>query len=57
MKRKPIWKPCEENLNTENSPIRGNPGRLDLKVTQELKDYKAHRCVGIFIILIIMLLF
>lgn len=57
MKRKPMWKLCEENLNPENSSIRGNRAHLDLKVHQELKDCKAHRCVGIFIILIIMLLF
>ena len=57
MKRKPVWEPCEENLNTENSSIRGNRACLDLKAHQELKDCKAHRCVGIFIMLIIMLLF
>lgn len=57
MKGKPMWKLCEENLNPENSSIRGNRAYLDLKVNQELKDCKDHRCVGIFIILIIMLLF
>lgn len=55
MKRKCICKPCEENLNTENSSIRGNQGTLDLKVHQEPKDYKAHRYVGIFVILIMLL--